>query len=813
MWIGEGYTRIVNSGELIVRGGRSPFEYPYGVVGIRAGQSTGLFIDNSGTIDVAASNPAQPTVGIYIFPDSGNVHSAATVINSGRIIAQIALIASDAYRVSLTLENSGYVEGSLIRDYGIDLITNSAGAEWHGNWTLGSGPDQVRNAGLIDGDIALGGGGDLYDGRGGSIGQHLLDSGDGNDVVHGGDAGERLAGGNGNDIIFGGGGADTLTGGAGADIFAYALASDSTALASDTIADFQSGVDRIDLSRLAPTSVSIAASGNGSIVRAQTAGGELVIRTTGTVANSDIILDASPVTGGPATGIQLSNGLGVTLHGGPDGDLLIGDAGDATIDGGAGGDTMMGGAGDDVYYVDSDDDRISERPGEGTDEVRTTVDYSLQAWVENGVLLGHAAIGIRGNDQGNRLWGNDADNYIDGANGDDTLYGGLGGDLLLGNQGADTFLYLAPAESIASDMDWLRYFQHGTDIIDLRAVQPVHFAHERFVNPWSSSDWTTVTITTMSGEVMTIRVDGEATVADFLHDPLAAEIAGSQAADAIAGTAAADYLRGLDGDDSLSGLGGDDVIHGGAGNDLLIGGAGDDAMNGGDGADIFRFGGAGQGADRIFGFSTAQDRFDLRGRAFTAATASDTGGTILSHAGGTIEIEGVAGLSLDQWNALRITHAAEPPASQAANNRIIIPAGGTAGAIQGYYEIFGSNDAAERITVHAGTTIALQGDFARGGDIVALTAPADEFTGRLSGSYVILTNRIDGIEALIPVGSVGLTLIFADETGALTDSRTLRFDGNGVMLGSEAITATETALAFQPSAPLDLAMGIAAGWA
>ena len=50
------------------------------------------------------------------------------------------------------------------------------------------------------------------------------------------------------ELITGGAGADTLTGLAGADTFVYNSVMDSTLTKSDTITDFQHGVDRIDLS-------------------------------------------------------------------------------------------------------------------------------------------------------------------------------------------------------------------------------------------------------------------------------------------------------------------------------------------------------------------------------------------------------------------------------------------------------------------------------------------------------------------------------------------------------------------------------------
>jgi Ca2+-binding RTX toxin-like protein len=64
-------------------------------------------------------------------------------------------------------------------------------------------------------------------------------------AVH--DGSLNMFGGAGNDVLIGGRGADTFTGGGGADTFRYAETAQSTALASDRILDFQTGVDKIDL--------------------------------------------------------------------------------------------------------------------------------------------------------------------------------------------------------------------------------------------------------------------------------------------------------------------------------------------------------------------------------------------------------------------------------------------------------------------------------------------------------------------------------------------------------------------------------------
>ncbi|WP_294091128.1 Calx-beta domain-containing protein [Sphingomonas sp.] len=70
---------------------------------------------------------------------------------------------------------------------------------------------------------------------------------DGRLVYFGGRAGDTLIGGAGNDWIYGGRGADQLTGGAGADTFVYNEAAESSGTTYDTITDFLSGIDKIDL--------------------------------------------------------------------------------------------------------------------------------------------------------------------------------------------------------------------------------------------------------------------------------------------------------------------------------------------------------------------------------------------------------------------------------------------------------------------------------------------------------------------------------------------------------------------------------------
>mgnify|MGYP003693816931 CR=1 FL=1 len=72
----------------------------------------------------------------------------------------------------------------------------------------------------------------------------------GDDTIYGGSGSDTINGNNDNDTIVGGFGADNLTGGNGNDRFVYLSVADSNATRFDTITDFQSRSDTIDLTAL-----------------------------------------------------------------------------------------------------------------------------------------------------------------------------------------------------------------------------------------------------------------------------------------------------------------------------------------------------------------------------------------------------------------------------------------------------------------------------------------------------------------------------------------------------------------------------------
>ena len=118
---------------------------------------------------------------------------------------------------------------------GGDGNDNLAGAG--GNDTLrgGAGGDTIN--GFIGNDTAYGG-----------VGTDTLIGSGGDDRLYGEADDDRLNGGNGNDLLVGGAGVDALTGGRGIDTFAFA--DGDLDAGADTITDFLSGTDIVDLSAI-----------------------------------------------------------------------------------------------------------------------------------------------------------------------------------------------------------------------------------------------------------------------------------------------------------------------------------------------------------------------------------------------------------------------------------------------------------------------------------------------------------------------------------------------------------------------------------
>ncbi len=219
-------------------------------------------------------------------------------------------------------------------------------------------------------------------------------------VLIGNSGDNALFGGPGNDTLDGRGGADTLTGGPGDDVY----------VVDDP----------------------------GDVVRENPNEGTDTVRAGITYTLGDAVENLTLTGDAPVNGT--GNALDNRLVGNSAGNMLFGGAGKDFLDGGAGADTMLGGAGDDTYLVDDAGDVVIEYPGEGVDLVKSAINYTLTANVENLTLTGTAAINGAGNALDNVLIGNVAGNVLSGGAGNDTLDGGAGADTLIGGPGDDTYV-------------------------------------------------------------------------------------------------------------------------------------------------------------------------------------------------------------------------------------------------------------------------------------------------------------------------------------------------------------------------------------
>jgi Ca2+-binding RTX toxin-like protein len=292
------------------------------------------------------------------------------------------------------------------------------------------------DADVIDLNDGVTSGGDTIYGYGGNdtifgwLGNDTIQGNAGNDLLSGDDGADTLHGGNGQDRLVGGSGADTLNGGDDIDTADYQTSSVAVAVllyiddasGGEAEGDELNGIENVTGSAYADLlwgddGVNVLRGMNGTDVLKGFGGNDSLFGGNG----SD------------------------TLEGGDDNDLLYGDAGaddlrgqdgSDLLDGGGGADEMSGGAGNDLYFVDHANDVITESASQGSDEVRTTVSYTLTAGADVERLrtdtdAGAAPINLTGNASGNVVRGNAGANVINGRDGNDELTGLGGEDLFL----------------------------------------------------------------------------------------------------------------------------------------------------------------------------------------------------------------------------------------------------------------------------------------------------------------------------------------------------------------------------------------------
>ena len=156
---------------------------------------------------------------------------------------------------------------------------------------------------------------------------------------------------------------------------------------------------------------------NDKVVELANAGHEIAFSSVNVAKLWDNVEDLTLIgTAVNATGNDLSN-------------VITGNDKNNLLDGGTNSDVLVGGKGNDTYIVDHVNDTVVEQNGEGTDLIKSSVDFTASSWVENLTLTGAGNIFGNGNALDNVITGNTGNNALVGGGGNDTLIGGKGDDV------------------------------------------------------------------------------------------------------------------------------------------------------------------------------------------------------------------------------------------------------------------------------------------------------------------------------------------------------------------------------------------------
>jgi Ca2+-binding RTX toxin-like protein len=421
----------------------------------------------------------------------------------------------------------------------------------------------------------------------GGAGEDTLTAGAIGTKLDGGAGEDTLLGGAGEDKLVGGLGGDQLTGGGGGDTFLIGIG-ESVADGADSIADFATGVDVLDISAVGAAKVAIVSYGSSALVFGSNANDQSVLQigVNGALQVSDIQTGSSTFgfdIVGQAAVNSLAGGVGADrIYGAAGDDLLSGFLGDDQLFGAAGNDrlrgeggvdTLFGGDGNDVLSGGSSGDVLDGGDGYdyasyATATTGVTV-FMGGAYLNTGEAVGDSYVSIEG------VMGSAFADLIGGTNGGDALRGEDGNDWLLGGDGGDFLVGGAGNDVMEGGLNRdVMDGQSGDDVASYR----------------QATEGVTVWFTNSGMN------QGEAYGDQIVN---VENLWGSDFADTLKGDDNSGQVYGFAGADTLDGLGGDDSMNGGAGGDTITGGAG---------ADTFFFLQPSEGGDTITDFVSGQDR-------------------------------------------------------------------------------------------------------------------------------------------------------------------------------------------------------------
>ncbi len=199
----------------------------------------------------------------------------------------------------------------------------------------------------------------------------------------------------------------------------------------------------------------------------------------------------------------------------------------------------------------------------------------------------------------------------------------------------------------------------------------------------------------------------------------------------------------------------DDTLFGTVGADQFLAGGGNDLINGGAGDDVVVF--TGNYADAIIKFS---------GKTITVSTSTEG-------------IDTLANIEVLRFADQEVTAMSLERDLTPANFRLVVETG-FAGMISGSGRVFGTTGFQDiRLGTRIGN-IAFDASFNAGGDVIRLPGNADRWFIERTGSSARLFS--EAVAVIIPIGTVGTALLFADGV------RTLVYRQGSFKIGSQSFT-------------------------
>lgn len=340
---------------------------------------------------------------------------------------------------------------SVDADRKIDQIKFADGTIWdQGEIALRTAPQATSGD-----DVLVGTAG--YDTIHGLGGNDAISGGAGDDLLYGDEGADTLNGEDGNDLLDGGTRSDAMRGGAGNDRYIVDAAGDvvteyanegvdtvessvSTTLGSNVENLVLTGIGQINGTGNALDNI-LAGNAAANILKGGKGNDTYHVGTGDTVTEisgegiDTVVSDVTWTLAANLENLTLGGTAAINGSGNFLANILIGNSANNALNGGYGADIMSGGAGNDTYTVDNTGDVVVENAGEGMDEVKSSITFTLSSNVEALTLTGISAVNGIGNDSDNLIKGNSANNTLNGNAGIDLLQGGGGADKLTDTSG------------------------------------------------------------------------------------------------------------------------------------------------------------------------------------------------------------------------------------------------------------------------------------------------------------------------------------------------------------------------------------------